>query len=276
MSVRQRFQNDEKVRLHYEIEKELANRLKSSSHEERKGLYSSVYDEFSRRVPSYTERFQQRAAQETATIKSPQWRFLRRFLRKETVFLEIGAGAGAISLTAAKFVKKVYAQEVSGEIIQKVREAKNLEVILFDGLSISPLPEHVDVAYSDQVMEHIHPDDALEQLISIYEALAPGGIYICITPNRLNGPHDVSRHFDLVATGFHLKEYTNTELNNLFKQAGFSRVTVYMGAAGCYVRWPLFLLRLQEQLLDHLPRRLSRAIARVSLPWGIRLVGLKK
>ena len=63
-------------------------------------------------------------------------------------------------------------------------------------------------------MEHLHPDDALEQLQNIYSALVPGGIYLCITPNRLSGPQDVSRDFDMVATGFHLKEYTISELSN--------------------------------------------------------------
>lgn len=62
-------------------------------------------------------------------------------------------------------------------------------------------------------MEHLHPDDAYEQLQEIYNALIPGGIYICITPNRLSGPHDVSQYFDSIATGFHPKEYTTVEMN---------------------------------------------------------------
>ncbi len=81
---------------------------------------------------------------------------------------------------------------------------------------------------------------------------------------------------DVVATGFHLKEYTNTELSNLFNQAGFSKVRVYAGALGMYMRCPLFLLRLLEGLLDRLPHRSGRVIARLSLLFNIRLVGVKK
>jgi len=265
----------EQLKEHYAIEKELANKLRATIREQRKELYATIYDEFNRRVPFYAKLSQQQAEQTEATPGSPQWRFLRRFLRNDTIFLEIGAGTCATSLTAARFVKKVYAQEVSEEIIKSVQGPENFQALLFDGFSISPLPENASVAYSDQVMEHIHPDDALEQLTSIYRALKPGGIYICITPNGLNGPHDISRYFDLTATGFHLKEYTTTELSALFQQAGFSHVRVYIGASGYHVRWPLCCVKLQESLLSHLPPRVRRAIARVSLPTCIRLVGVK-
>ena len=73
-------------------------------------------------------------------------------------------------------------------------------------------------------MEHLHPDDAIVQLTNIKNALTNGGKYICITPNRINGPHDISRYFDKEASGFHLKEYTFTDLNKIFKNIGFSTV----------------------------------------------------
>ena len=83
-------------------------------------------------------------------------------------------------------------------------------------------------------MEHLHPEDAFEQLRNIIRALAPGGRYVCITPNRLNGPHDVSSHLDREATGFHIKVYTVTELARLFRAAGFAKARVRPGErAGC-------------------------------------------
>jgi len=192
------------------------------------------------------------------------------------VFLEIGAGDCTTSLAVAEFVKKVYALEVSEEITKSLISPQNFELILFNGCSI-PLPAaSISIAYSHQVMEHLHPDDALEQLANIHNILMSQGIYICVTPNRLSGPHDISKYFDLVATGFHLKEYTNTELSNLFKQVGFSKVRTYVGAIGIYIRFPLFLLKLLEDLLDRLPRRLSRVMAYLSLLLNIRLVGIKK
>lgn len=259
----------------YEIEKELATRLRKSSRAERKTLYVALYDEYNQRVPIYTPLDQEQSAQDATTFASPRWRFLRRFLRKDTVFLEIGAGTCAISLAAAHYVKKVFALEVSKEITRHVESSDNFELVLFDGFDI-PLPvESINVAFSDQVIEHIHPDDLLEQLMNIYSVLANQGIYICITPNRLNGPHDISKYFDAVATGFHLREYTNAELSNLFKQAGFAKVKAYVGIPALYVRFPLVLLRLQEGLLNHLPRKLRWLLARISLTRCIRLVGIK-
>ena len=56
---------------------------------------------------------------------------------------------------------------------------------------------------------------ALEQLQNIHRSLADDWLYICITPNRLDGPHDVSQYFDGVARGFHMKEYTTAALARL-------------------------------------------------------------
>jgi SAM-dependent methyltransferase len=116
----------------------------------------------------------------------------------------------------------------------------------------------VTLAYSFQVMEHIHPDDALEQLRNLFAAVAPGGSYVCVTPNRLNGPHDVSKYFDLVARGFHLKEYTIAELEQLFRGVGFSRVLAYPRFSGRYLRMPLGFLKAFERCYGWLPARMRR------------------
>jgi hypothetical protein len=126
-------------------------------------------------------------------------------------------------------------------------------------------------------MEHLHPDDAFDQLQNIYNALVPGGIYICITPNRLTGPHDISRYFDEFATGFHMKEYTTLELSNLFRKVGFSRVRAYVGAKGKYLGFPVSPIALCELVLDQL-RYAIRKVAAKNLPLplpDIRLVGVK-
>jgi SAM-dependent methyltransferase len=264
----------EQLREHYEIEKGLATRLREASSEEREDLYAFLYDELYRRVPLHPQLTQKSSPQDKIKRVSHQLSFLRRFLDRDAVFLEIGAGDCALSFAVAHFLKKVFAVEVSEEITKDLTYPQNFELILFDGRNI-PLPVNsVNIVYSNQLMEHLHPDDALEQLKSIYEVLAKRGSYICITPNRLSGPHDISKYFDVVASGFHLKEYTYTELSDLFKQVGFSKVRAYVGTAGIYAEAPLFLLRFLEGLLDRLPHRLSRSIARLSL-LNIRLVGIK-
>jgi len=134
-----------------------------------------------------------------------------------------------------------------------------------DGCSV-PVPEgSVTLAYSFQVMEHIHPDDALEQLHNLFAGLAPGGSYVCVTPSRLNGPHDVSKFFDPVARGFHLKEYTVTELDALFRQVGFRQVQAFPRFGGRYLRMPLGLVKMLERVLESLPSRLQRRLGRAPL-----------
>lgn len=267
----------EQLKEWYEIEKELASRLRHSSRAERRHLYASLYDELYRRVPMHSQLVRKSASEQTGYIRS-QMRFLRRFLKPDVTFLEIGPGDCALSIEAARLVRQVFAVDVSEIITQRAGYPDNFRLILSDGCSV-PLPENsVDVAYSNQLMEHLHPDDAVEQLHNIQRVLAPGGVYICITPNRLSGPHDVSKYFETTASGFHLKEYTITELRDAFMAAGFSKVRAYIGLKGIYIAPPVGLLVLWERVLSALPRRVRRVVANdvpTRLLLRARIVGVK-
>ncbi|OHC71256.1 MAG: hypothetical protein A2045_01920 [Rhodocyclales bacterium GWA2_65_20] len=269
----------EQLREHYEIEKELANRLRNASRQERHQLYSSLNDEILRRVPLHPLLASKALPLEARRreIRS-QMRFLGRFLTPHTCFLEVGPGDCALSFSVAEIARRVLAIDVSAEITRAATTPANFELILSDGSSIPVPRDSIDVAYSNQLMEHLHPDDALEQLRNIHGALIAGGAYICITPNALTGPHDISKYFDATATGFHLKEYTVSELSKLFTQAGFSKVRTFFGARGIYVPIPVRLLMLCESFLSLLPSTVSRPIAHSTpfrLLFNVRLVGIK-
>lgn len=268
----------EQIKAHYEIEKELANRLRNGSKQERYFLYSVVYDELFQRVPYHSQLSNKASPRERLQIIRRQMRLIKRFFDKDAIFLEIGSGDCALSFEASKYVKRVYAIDVSDEIAKSTKTPDNFHLILSDGCAIPVPQECVNVAYSDQLMEHLHPNDAFEQLQNIYNVLAPGGVYICITPNRLTGPHDISMYFDEIATGFHLKEYTFTELSMLFKQVGFSKVEFYMGGRGIYIRVPAFPINFAEKVLLSLKPSFRRAIAQnkaASIILNIHLVGIK-
>jgi SAM-dependent methyltransferase len=250
--------SEAQLREHYLIERELADRLRDAEPQARRGLYPQVYDELFRRVPHHP---QNRPGDGRARGVEQDLQFLRRFLKPGTVFMEIGAGDCALSCRVAGIASRVYAVDVSEQIMRSAKLPANVERVLSDGCSI-PVPEGtVDLAFSDQLMEHLHPDDAAEQLRNIYRCLAPGGVYICITPNRLYGPRDVSAYFDEVATGFHLREYTGQELRGIFGAAGFSRVRVYAGARGWFVPAPSWLTAAAEGALGALPYRLRKPLA---------------
>ena len=248
----------EELKEHYEIEKELADRLRNSTREQRRQLYSSTYDELYKRVPSHPQLTRKHSREVIARGVARRMRLLRRYLRASHVFLELGAGDCSLSFEVAKHARKVLAVDVSAEITRHVAHPENFELIISDGCSI-PVPEgSVDVAYSNQLIEHLHPDDAVGQLQNVHKALAPTGIYICITSNRLSGPHDISKYFDEVATGLHLKEYTFGELGELLRKAGFSSVQAYIGLRGAYLRCPLFFVHAWETMACALPPKLKK------------------
>ena len=252
----------EQRREHYEIERVLADRLRNASTEERKQLYAATYNELFQSVPHHPQLLLKQDVATRERIVADQLRLLRPLLAPSSTFLEIGAGDCQISIAVAYFVRQVYAVEVSEEIVRSVEAPANVTLLLSDGTSIPVPAASVTLAYSNQVMEHLHPDDALAQLRQIYAALVPGGKYLCITPNRLSGPHDVSRFFDQEATCLHLKEYTSGELTDLLRGVGFRRVYTLLTLGRWQLKLPILLIRLIELLLGWLPYTLHRRIGR--------------
>lgn len=260
---------------HYAIERRLADTLRHASRAERLSLYRTLYDELYREVPSLkTNPSTVDPSHIRATVRT-----LKRFLGQDKTFLEIGAGNLAVSRAISPLVKSVIALDVSIEFATALGPVpQNVKLIISDGLSVPVADNSVDLAYSSQLMEHLHPNDAEEQLKNIYHSLKNGGVYICNTPHRFNGPHDISQYFDETATGFHLKEYTNRELAQLFKKAGFRKVYSLTGAKGFVVRFPLGILISLEAIIERLPHAWRRPISRflpVKILLGIRFVGQK-
>ena len=268
----------ERLRSHYEIEKELANRLRNSTRGERQSLYTSLYNELFRRVPDHPQLTRKHSQQEIQKRITDQMKFIKPFLGKNDTFMEIGAGDCTFTIEVARFVNKVYAIDVSDELTRNLCKPDNLYFIMSDGTTIPVTQSSVNIAYSNQLMEHLHPDDALEQLKNTYNSLVSGGMYICITPSKLSGPHDISKYFDKVATGFHLKEYTNYELSKLFKEVGFHKIRVYPRIDKRYVGLPVLPLFLMELFLDNIPHKFARSIANKTpyKSWlGVKMVGIK-
>ncbi len=260
----------EQLLEHYKIEKKLAKRLRSASARERRYLYSSLYDEMFRLVPLHPQMTQKSSPEKTKRSIDAQMEFIKPFLRRDIAFMELGPGDCAFVCEASRFVKKAYAIDVSSTITNNITLPQNFRLIISDGSSIPLPPNSINVAYSNQLMEHLHPDDAAEQLKNVYRSLVPGGVYICITPSRLSGPHDISKYFDKVATGFHLKEYTTLELNNLFKQAGFCHARVYLKVRGKYLCLPVLPVIMYEIFLESLQRILKKTAGR-NLPYRLFL-----
>ena len=261
---------------HYNIEVKLADKLRNATKTERAELYSYVYDKLFEKVSYHPQLFRKSAPTLRLKRVSKDVAFLRRFVRADSIFLEVGPGDGLLSFEMAKYLRKVYAIDVSEVITKQAEFPSNFELKLSDGSSVDIPAETVDVAYSNQLVEHVHPEDVIFQLQGIYQALVPGGIYICITPHRFGGPYDVSRFFDKEAKGLHLREYTNGELRNLLIEAGFSNVYCPKKIRGKEIRFPLWPAISLETFIKPFPHRSRRKMYLKLKRWlAIRLIAQK-
>lgn len=260
---------------HYKLEKKLASQLRSASRKDRLDLYRKLYDELYVKVPG----LKTNPRTVNHAYLNAVYRTLGPFLGENTVFMEIGAGNLALSRKVARLVKQVIAIDVSKEFATALGSVpKNIKLIISNGISIPTPKNSVDLAYSTQLMEHLHPDDAEEQLGNIYQALKKNGRYICETPHHFNGPHDISKYFDETATCFHLHEYTNRELRDLFRRTGFSKVYNLIGAKGYHLPCPTSLLIALESFLSSLPHGLRRPLSKflpIKILLGIKIIGVK-
>ena len=166
------------IRHHYDVERELADRLRNASKTWRLKLYSQVYDELFRRVPNIPHLGRLGDAGYRNKEVDGQLRFLDKFLRPQQTFLEVGPGDCRLSLKVASRVTHVYAVDVTQEIVKDLVFPDNVTFRISDGCNV-PVPEAtVDLAYSDQLIEHLHPEDAFDHLQSVRKALAPAGIHL--------------------------------------------------------------------------------------------------
>jgi SAM-dependent methyltransferase len=220
-----------------------------------------VYNELFLRVPDHPQNVW-KADQATQRRRCErQLGLLRGFLRPESVYLEVGAGDCYLAMAVAGGVRHAYAVDVSEAITRGNGCPANFSLLLSDGTSIPVPTESVDVAYSNQLLEHLHPDDAVHHLQEVYRALAPGGVYICATPHRFSGPQDVSGYFEAEATGFHLKEYTYAELRALFRRVGFACTRARADVRRRFFRVPETLVLGLEASLGALPRGVRKRLA---------------
>ena len=268
-----------RLRAHYLVERELADRIRASrSFEERQAIFATMYDELFARVPDHP-RLAARRADSEYREQGIAWNLaqLRPYLKPGCTFLEVGAGDCALARRVAQEANKVYAVDISPSA-QSGRLPDNVTFVRTDGRAIDVPEDSVDVAFSDQLMEHLHPEDAAAQLANIQRALKPGGVYVCITPNRVYGPSDISAFFDDEARGFHLKEYNLPELREIFVQAGFPRSHVYIGARGCFLRCPAWMVELVETTISRLPAQWRRRVADSKVAralLGLRVAAIK-
>jgi SAM-dependent methyltransferase len=247
----------ERLIAHYELERGLADRLRAGSQGERSWLYGEVYSKLFDSLPDHPQKTtNELPAKRVADRK----RLLGPLLKPDAVYLEVGCGTAALPFAMAGLAAEVLGLDVTDALIDFAAAPANFRFVKTEGVEIQLADNSVDLAHSDQLMEHLHVEDAEPQLREINRILKPGGEYLCATPSRVTGPHDISVFFDEVATGFHMREYDYRSLRDLFLRTGFSRVRFPLVIRGFRLATPPYpVLRGIELALQAAPARLRRA-----------------
>ncbi len=244
----------ERRRRHFEIERELADRLRAASGADRRELYPEIYSELFRRIELPDDRSAQRAQ------VGPLLELAAPFVRPDSRFAEFGAGRCDLSRAMAGRVARVWAVDAVDPGLAPGEVPSGFEFVISGAVGARLPAGGIDLALSCHFVEHLHPDDLPEHLAQVRDLLSDRGVYIVVTPNRIYGPHDISRGFSDRAQGLHLREYCHHDLARAMRRAGFARV----GAIGRPGRLPsvgrLLAAGSAERVVDALPGTWRRAL----------------
>ena len=257
----------EQVKNHYLVEKSLARRLMAASREQRKAIYGTMYDELFSKVPDHPRLRRRESRELTAKANMQKLALVSSFLEVDSVFLEFAPGDCQFAIQVAQQVGRVIGVDISDQRIADLECPKNFELVIYDGYSLDAIKDiSIDVLFSDQLIEHFHPEDVELHFSLAYGILKPGGKYVLRTPHVSTGPHDVSQFFSDEPEGFHLKEWTYIELRELLMHIGYAKVDCYWLGKGKTVLLPFRYFSAVEKILRHLPKARARSIARYLIP----------
>ena len=265
----------EQIKNHYEVEKAIAERLKNSSREGRKQIYKNMYDELFGKVPDHPRLVYRDDKKNIQEASAKTFEIIEKFVDENTIFAEFAPGDCNFAYFACGRVKQVYAIDISRQSSGTREEPENFSLIIYNGYDLDMPDGSVDVVFSDQLIEHLHPEDVEYHFDLVKRILRKGGIYIFRTPHAYFGPWDISRYFSDEPEGFHLKEWTYNNLEEIITKLGYSNVYGYKKIGQRFVILLPLYLKIMEKLLAILPIKMRRRISRPFLPMKLIVVAAK-
>jgi SAM-dependent methyltransferase len=134
----------------------------------------------------------------------------------------VGCGFGETLRVLATNGRQCSGLEVSEQLVEQAGAADGpVDFICGSGVHFDFADEPFDAIFSVDFLEHLHPDDMVSHMKSVWRSLVPKGCYVAMTPHAAVGPHDISKYFDRTPTGFHLREYSYASLADAGRAAGF-------------------------------------------------------
>ena len=256
---------NEQVRRHFEVERDIANRLKAADREARKESFRTIYDELFALVPEHPRLVRREDPARTKRAIRRKLALIKPFIKATRVFLEFAPGDCRFAFEMSKHVKKVYGVDISDQTGNAIAP-QNFELILYDGNDLDFPAGTADVVFSDQLIEQIHPEDTPLHFALVKRILRPGGAYVFRTPHALTGPHGVSHYFCQEAVCFHLKEWTYEELVPLLRKSGYRSIAGYWFSKGLKWRVPLWGIAALERFARKIPVTSRRKYFRYIFP----------
>jgi len=264
----------EQIKKHYEVEKAIATRLKKANREERKIIYKTMYDELFKQVPDHP-RVKRRENPKIAALENQRkFKLIKKFINKSIVFVEFGSGDCRFAMDICKHVSFVYGVDISDQRGQFDNALNNFELIIYDGYNLEMQENSADVVFSDNLIEHLHPDDTKLHFQLVRNILKSQGIYIFRTPHRFSGPQDISCYFSDEAEGFHLKEWTYSEIAKILMSLKYSSWSGYYYAKGIRIKMPFVYFIIIENIICVIPSYLRKIISKYFLP-NITILAVK-
>lgn len=217
---------------HYETEKQYARQILETpkGSEERRVLFQQAYSDV---IGNIIEQYQPGGGETnyTDTVVAIVKSLLPSSRKRSAKIFDLGCGSGHLLIALVKDGYDVYGIDVSEASIEEAKLDlspfdKSDRVRHGDILDYDP-PAKFDVIVMDNVIEHLVPDETPDILAKCYEMLDHEGYLVVLTPHSFSGPHDVSKYFvpfGAKAEGFHLKEFSFTDMNQFLSNAGFQEV----------------------------------------------------
>jgi SAM-dependent methyltransferase len=283
---------EDMVLHHWALERRLTTELLSSDPARRWSVFERCYSTLYAELPWLNE-LSGAVPTESAADEAADWSALIGPAPRRVY--EIGSGKGRLAAALADRGYECTATEITRERGQKwTADRQSLRWTVSDGVHLDTFerPGSYDAVISNQVIEHLHPDDLAPHFAGVHAILNAGGRYVFATPHAFAGPADVSRVFDRDRPeGMHLKEYTYGELQDAVHGAGFTRLEAVFrlprairtrcGRAGhpTASRTYFLYLRVVERAIagfNHRQRRQAARALRLGLwPSGITLIAKK-
>ena len=147
-----------------------------------------------------------------------------KLLKKAMTIVDLGCGDGYISRGVAKFVKKVVAVDISGEMLKELRKKareggiKNIETLESNGLEVPVEDSSIDTVFANMYIHHIaNPEDAIKEM---YRIVKPGG-HIFVAEFHEHEDMEMKEKMHDIWPGF-----STAKMQEWCKAAGFRNIVI--------------------------------------------------